>query len=265
MPDIKFSCTMCGRCCHNHSIPLTWDEAISWLEEGGKVDIYCEADPWPGEPPKEDLRAAHRERRSFPVRCGSSRVRVTTLFVAVVSGPCKNLGEDLKCRIYERRPLVCRIYPAEINPFIRFNIAGKACPPEAWVSGKLMIAGGGIVDPEVQSLIEKSRQTDQDDVPLKALLCGHLGLDVAALAGEGFAVYAPGGKTLLDALRVTRAADPNSLRNDKPWRLYSPSLTTAESLRATGLDLATKEPWGDRYSFLSGPSMRAADVSQIFG
>ncbi len=142
MPDIKFSCTMCGRCCYNHSIPLTVDEAISWLEDDGEVHVYCEADLWPREPPREDLRAAHRKRRSFAAFSGSSRVRVTALLVAIVSGPCKNLGEDLKCRIYERRPLVCRIYPAEVNPFIQLNAASKACPPEAWVSGNTLVSRG---------------------------------------------------------------------------------------------------------------------------
>ena len=39
-----------------------------------------------------------------------------------------NLGEDMKCKIYERRPLVCRIYPAEMSPLITFDMLRKALP-----------------------------------------------------------------------------------------------------------------------------------------
>lgn len=199
MPEIKFPRTMCGRCCQNHSIPLTLDEAISWLEDDGRVAIFCEADLWLSEPPKENLRAAHKRKRSFAVSCGSSRVRVTAILVAITSGACKNLDEDLKCRIYERRPLVCRIYPAEISPFIQLNTASKACPPEAWASGTALL-------PDAQLLVEKSRQMDPDDVPQKELLCSYLGIDVAAVAGEGFVTHEPDRGAFLNMLRKTRLA-----------------------------------------------------------
>lgn len=252
MPEIKFSCTMCGRCCHNHSIPLTLDEAISWLEDEGSVGIFCEADLWPSEPPKENLRAAHRKRRSFAASCGSSRVRVTVIFVAIASGACKNLGEDLRCRIYERRPLVCRIYPAEISPFIQLNTASKACPPEAWLSGNALLS-------DVQLLVEKSRQTDRDDVPQKSLLCTYLDIDVAAVAGEGFVTYEPGRVTLLDALRKAQLADPESPQNGRAWRLYSPSRTTTESLQAAGVEIITKKRPDEMYSFFPASSRRSAE------
>lgn len=263
MSEIKFSCTLCGRCCHNHSLPLTLDEAISWLEDDGKVDIFCEADLWLSEPPKEDLSAAHRRKRSFAASCGSTRVRITVLLVGVVSGACKNLGDDLKCRIYERRPLVCRIYPAEINPFIQLNTAGKACPPEAWVSGRTMLSDGTIVDRDMQSLVEKSRRIDQEDVAQKSLLCSHLSIDVAAVAGEGFVTYEPDRNTLLDALREARVADPETVQSDRAWRLYSPSVAKIESLRAIGAELVAKRQSNATYSFLSAPSSRPAEGSPV--
>jgi Fe-S-cluster containining protein len=252
MSEIKFSCTMCGRCCQNHSIPLTLDEAICWLEDGGKVGIFCEADLWLSEPPKENLRAAHRRKRSFAVSCGSSRARVTAIFVAITSGACKNLDEDLKCRIYERRPLVCRIYPAEISPFIQLNPASKACPPEAWGSGNALIA-------DVQLLVEKSRQVDRNDVPQKELLCGYLGIDVAAVAGEGFVTYEPDRGTFLNMLRRARLADPEIPGNGRAWRLYSPSLTTTESLRSAGVEMIMKKRPDDTYSFFPDSSARPAE------
>ncbi len=188
-------------------------------------------------------------------------MRVTAIFVGLVSGACKNLGEDLKCRIYETRPLVCRIYPAEINPLIQLNTARKACPPEAWASGAAMVSEGRIVDPALQSLVEKSRQIDQDDVPQKAALCSYLGIDVAALAGEGFATYEPDRNLLRDALQKARAADTQILQNDRAWHLYSPSLMITESLRAMGAEIVAKKRPGDMYSFLSVSSARPTEAS----
>jgi Fe-S-cluster containining protein len=262
MSEIKFSCTLCGRCCQNHNIPLTLDEAISWLEDDGEVGIFCEADLWPSELSR-DSRTAHRRKRSFAVSCGSSPVRVTALLVGLVLGRCKNLGEDLKCRIYERRPLVCRIYPAEISPFIQLNTASKACPPEAWMSGATMLADGWIVDPDLQSLVEKSRRIDQEDVPQKSLLCRSLKIDVAAVAGEGFVTYKPHSNTLLTAMRKARLATPKTLQHDSAWRLYSPSRVTIESLRAMGVATVANEPSKDVYSFLPGSSTRFAEASPI--
>ena len=248
--SIRFSCTKCGHCCHNLNLPLTWNEAIAWLEEGGKVDIYCEADLWPSEPSAEDLRAAHRKRRSFQAACGATHVRITAIFVAAISGACKNLTSEMTCGIYDRRPLVCRIYPAEINPFIQLNPANKACPSEAWGSGEILTIAGKVTDPSIQALIEKSRQTDQDEAPQKDLLCRHLGLNVAALHRDGFIKYTPEPKTLLDGLHRMRGATLKSAGDGAPWRLYSPRTQTRELLRANGAELAVARP-EDRYCFLA--------------
>lgn len=74
----------------------------------------------------------HAERRSVVVRSGASEAYVAITFAAYNVGPCRNLDEDNLCRIYQRRPLVCRIYPAEINPHIMLDTATKDCPPESW-------------------------------------------------------------------------------------------------------------------------------------
>ena len=116
--DIDFECTMCGKCCHDLRLPLTVTEAVAWLERGNNVQILCEALPWPEEPPAENRLATHKRRRSFASMSGSLPTRVLVTLAAVYAGPCPNLRPDMRCAIYEQRPLVCRIYPAEINPFI---------------------------------------------------------------------------------------------------------------------------------------------------
>jgi Fe-S-cluster containining protein len=170
---------------------------------------------------------------------------VTAIFAAFVSGACQNLGEDLKCRIYERRPLVCRIYPAEISPFIQLNIAAKSCPPEAWQSG------APLIDPNIQRLVEESRQTDRDDVPQKQMVCRELNMNVAAWADEGYAAYRPEGQTLLNALLRARSATANIQQEPTDWRLYSPSAARLELLRAEGMGIVEEKLPEDAYSFLN--------------
>lgn len=234
MPDTRFACTLCGACCHDHNLPLTLTEAIGWLEEGGEVGVLCEAAAWAAQPPPDDRRAAYRLMRSFPASTGTCPLRVSVLLVAMIAGPCHHLSADLRCGIYERRPLSCRIYPAELNPFIELDPAGKSCPPEAWTQGPPLTAGGVVVDAETQALIERRHQADCEDAPRKELLCRLLGLEVTAVAEEGYAVYAPQREALLDALRAARDTGAGATATPTSWRLVTASVDTVARLHALG-------------------------------
>ena len=141
--DIDFECTMCGNCCHDLRLPLTVAEALAWLGRGNEVQILCEALPWPEEPAADNLQAAHKRRRSFAAMSGSLPTRIVVILTGAFVGPCPNLQADMRCRIYEERPFVCRIYPAEINPFIELVPANKGCPPEAWTPGLAPLVRAG--------------------------------------------------------------------------------------------------------------------------
>ncbi|MDB6084618.1 MAG: hypothetical protein JWN43_2499, partial [Gammaproteobacteria bacterium] len=133
--SVHFECTQCGKCCRDLKLPLTAAEAVQWLGSGHQVQIICDALPWVEELPPDHpdgQRAAHRKRRSFGVMSGTVPTRVVVILAANLAGACPNLMADMRCAIYERRPLVCRIYPAEINPFVVLEPEKKACPPEAW-------------------------------------------------------------------------------------------------------------------------------------
>jgi Fe-S-cluster containining protein len=207
--DIDFECTMCGKCCHDLRLPLTVAEALAWLGRGNEVQILCEALPWPEEPAADNLQAAHKRRRSFAAMSGSLPTRIVVILTGAFAGPCPNLQADMRCGIYEERPLVCRIYPAEINPFIQLEPAAKGCPPEAWTPGLApLMRGGQLVDATTVELIQKSRAADAQDAVAKQRLCALLGVDVAALANEGFVVHTPKREALLAALeRVGAQAD----------------------------------------------------------
>jgi Fe-S-cluster containining protein len=226
--DMNFDCTMCGKCCHNLRLPLTISEAIAWLRAGHHVQLFVEAIPWPEEPPEDNLVAAHKRRRSFPAASGSLPIRVVVIIVAAFDGPCPNLLEDMRCGAYESRPLVCRIYPAEISPFISMDPTQKACPPEAWTSASSpLLRQGQIVDARIAALAAQSRNTDAADVWAKASLCETLGINSAALSNEGFVVHTPDQSSLLSALesaQMATEATPGS------WQFVSNRNATAETL-----------------------------------
>lgn len=240
-PDVDFTCTECAKCCHDLRLPLTVEEAIAWLSRGASVEILCEAVPWLAEPPPENAWAAHKRRRSFAATCGELPIRVTVILAAAFAGPCPNLLPNKRCGIYGERPLVCRIYPAEINPFIALDPRHKACPPDAWTPGlPALVRAGRVVDARTIEAIERSRRADADELPLKARLCRALGIDRAAIANEGFVVHSPARGVLLDALSAARAdtsAGSASIEADaagNEWTLLSDRKASVDALAAVG-------------------------------
>ncbi|MGG1948884.1 YkgJ family cysteine cluster protein [Trinickia sp. NRRL B-1857] len=239
--DVDFACTQCAKCCHDLRLPLTIDEAIEWLARGGAVEILCEAMPWLAEPPKHDIGAAHKRRRSFAASSGELPIRVIAILTAAFAGPCPNLQNDNRCGIYAERPLVCRIYPAEINPSVVFDSSHKACPSEAWATGlPPLVRAGRLVDARTVELIERSRETDANEVPLKAQLCRALGIDRAAISNEGFVVYSPPADRLLEALQAARqrasaaSVSPRLDASESRWRLVSNRTASVAALAAVG-------------------------------
>jgi Fe-S-cluster containining protein len=231
--DVHFDCTQCGMCCRNIRIPLTAAEAARWAEDGNQVQILCEAATWNGETPAADRRAAHFERRSFAVTSGSMPVRVVVLLVANLQGNCPNLLPDLRCGIYERRPLVCRIYPAEINPVVALDTARKSCPPEAWAPHHpLLVRGGQVMNLRIRREIDQYRESDAGDVPVRRALCDDLRLTDAAVAEEGYVVYTPPAADLLAGLgrAMRREPAPDGGR----WRLVTDRHETVASLTRQG-------------------------------
>jgi Fe-S-cluster containining protein len=227
---IHFSCTQCGKCCHNLRLPLSLAEASAWLQRGGDIELFCEAIPWPDEPPESDAQAMHKRRLSFPVACGALPIRVVVTVVAAFDGACPNLQSDGRCGAYEQRPRVCRIYPAEVNPFIPLTPVSKACPPEAWAADKpVFFADGRVTDAETIEVIQASRSAAAQDAPLKERLCAYLGVSHAALANEGFVIYAFERDVMLKALERLDGNDMSALPASQ-WQFVSNRRATVDAL-----------------------------------
>ncbi|MGO4308609.1 YkgJ family cysteine cluster protein [Pseudomonas sp. KB_15] len=244
--NTTFSCVGCGKCCNDHHVPLTLSETRMWAADGGQVIVLVEAflDNGLGLPVQQ---REHAERRSAAVRSGESEAYVAITFAAYNAGPCRNLDEDNLCRIYERRPLVCRIYPMEINPHIPLNITLKECPPESWEKGPDLIAGGELVDRELSELIQRSRQADRNDIHMKDAICALLGIRTTALKGDGFTAYLPDMNefaTIVDEL--TGQALPQW---SSEWLFHVSTEDIAGQVLAAGAQVATDAP--ANYAFIS--------------
>ncbi|GGK28049.1 Putative zinc-or iron-chelating domain-containing protein [Pseudomonas koreensis] len=248
--NTTFSCVGCGKCCTDHHVPLTLAEARMWAADGGQVIVLVEAFLGNGLGLPAQQRE-HAERRSLAVRSGNTDAHVAITFAAYNVGRCRNLDEDNLCRIYERRPLVCRIYPAEINPHIPLDPVAKDCPPESWQQGPLLIAGGALVDQELVELIQRSRQADRDDIRTKDAICAALGIRTTALKGDGFTAYLPEMSAFAAVIdQVT--AQPLSEASSE-WVFHLSGDDVAGQLLAAGAQVVT-EP-AQTYAFIS---LRAA-------
>lgn len=251
--DLNFGCTQCGNCCHDLKLPLSVEEAKTWLARGDEVQILCEAIPWPSEPPADNFQAAYKRVRSFEVRSGSMPARVIVTLAASFQGPCPNLGQGMQCKIYADRPRVCRIYPAEVNPFIPLVPANKGCPSEAWEETQPpLLRGGVLVDEATQALIVESMKVNLSDVGKKESLCASLGIRTAAMSNEGFVVHSPAHGLLADALsgldiQRRELSDPDN------WQFVSNRSETLLAFAEIGADAVTPADVAVDYLDLQAP------------
>ncbi|EKG33232.1 putative Fe-S-cluster oxidoreductase [Pseudomonas avellanae] len=238
--DTKFSCVGCGGCCTDHHVPLTLLEARQWAADGGNVIVLTEAFLSNGYGVAQN-QLTHATRRSTQVNSGSTTAFVAITFAAYNVGRCRNLDEENLCRIYERRPLVCRIYPMEINPHIPLRPETKGCPPESWEQGPDLIVGDTLVDTQLMSLIEQSRQADRDEIAAKQLICQQLGIRTTALKGNGFVAYLPDMSAFAAAIDdVTNLA--GAAPESSGWEFHVAGQHVVDTLQQEGADVTDREP-----------------------
>ncbi|MBV4492939.1 YkgJ family cysteine cluster protein [Pseudomonas oryzicola] len=233
--SLRFACTGCGKCCTGHHVPLTLAETRRWAADAGQVIVLLEAFVTDGPGMPQEQRE-HVMRRSHPVRCGEGEIRVAVTFAAFNPGRCRNLDDNDRCTIYDQRPLVCRIYPVEINPHIPLRPGSKDCPPQAWQQGPVLIHGTQLIDTELETLVQASRQADRDDIAAKVALCQALGMTTSALKGNGFTAYLPD----MGAFAAALAQMPEDA--GAQWTLHVEDEALLANLRQQGLRTTHESP-----------------------
>jgi Fe-S-cluster containining protein len=228
-----FSCVGCGVCCKGRLIPLTLSETEQWLNRGHDVSVILEAfdeTNWSGSPEAY----AHAYGRSIAVECGDVRIQVVAVFAGKALEQCPNLREDNLCGVYEERPLVCRIYPMEINPFIELNKNNKVCPPSAWESDQVLYRDGRI-EPALNRLIHSSRTADREEASKKVSICTELGLNVTSWKGNALAVYFPTRAALFEAMQRAKGSPDDY--PDHAWQVRVEDSPLRDHLTRSGMDL----------------------------
>ncbi|WP_027711401.1 YkgJ family cysteine cluster protein [Dickeya chrysanthemi] len=239
--DTAFSCVGCGKCCTGHHVPLTLAEAKEWAQDGGQIIVLAEGflHNGMGIPPEQ---RQHAQSRSCDVISGDTRAFISIIFATYNPATCRHLDDDMRCRIYERRPLVCRIYPMEINPHISLRQAEKDCPPEAWQQGAALIVSDRLVDAETQALIERSRQADREDIYFKASICNWLGIATSALKGDGFTAYLPDMTAFMSALELAgqfSAEEHTEASLSRAWQFHVSGEDVLETVKQAGAEAVT--------------------------
>lgn len=231
---VRFACNGCGACCKGRLIPLTLSESKAWLRRGHDVTVLLEAfdeSSWANEPAKQ----AYNAGRAGQVNSGAATLRVIAILAANALTRCPNLDDQDQCGIYEERPLVCRIYPMEINPFIDLKPEAKGCPPEVWETGEIIFTDH-VVDPLLARQIDQSRSADRQDATAKVALCEAMGMTVAAWKDDALAVYLPERARLTEAMQRLDAGDPP--RAPVNWSVRVDDPTLRQRLDDLGAEVA---------------------------
>lgn len=245
--DVKFDCTLCGACCNNLRVPLSVSEAQAWVERGGEVQILCDAwIPFPatgGAEAEAEAAERYRLQRSFAATSESLQIRVSVTLVGAFDRACPFLLDDMRCGAYAVRPRVCRIYPAEVNPFVPFSPDRKQCPPDAWSAARTPFLSHGQPSPETAALIASARQAAIDDMEAKAKVCAIFGLDAAGFSNEGYIVHRPGAAALQAALAASQMAGMAANMAVQPgpdsaisWKIITNQGGTHATLQAAGVE-----------------------------
>jgi Fe-S-cluster containining protein len=99
--QLHFACNGCGDCCRRLRVALTHRdlERLTRALQAPAASLVAWLAPNEVDP--------NEERASFVLLPGGPRLMV----LAQDSGACRLLDHEARCRVYEARPLDCRLYP----------------------------------------------------------------------------------------------------------------------------------------------------------
>lgn len=246
----RFNCVKCGLCCQGWRVSLFLDEATDWARRGHAIELLVEGAPYSQSDYEADPSVAYKTERSFRATAKNSRLYVRAIPVGAFQARCPNLSQDNLCAIHDVRPMVCRIYPAEFNPFIAFDRSNKKCPPECWGNGQaVFLSRDGAYQQPYADVIAAARAAGIRDARYLARICNLLSIRRCALSGEGYAVYPIAPAQFLRAVQQALMF-PDELLDacDDAYEVLSNRRQTIDALRARGVACALTPPDGSTLS-----------------
>jgi Fe-S-cluster containining protein len=216
------------------------DEAVVWAKRGHGVEILVKGGLCPRPDYEAESLVGYIMDRSLTVAAGQGCLAVQPVVAAAVEERCPNLGDNNRCAIYEERPRVCRIYPAEINPFTPFSNESKRCPPESWDEGHgVFVAEGGAYEAEYAKTIAAARRAALDDMKYLPRLCSLLSIDRCALATEGFVAYKIAPDRFLEAIQqALNSAEETLANSNEQYMVLSNQKKSLAALSSMGISCA---------------------------
>jgi hypothetical protein len=103
-----------------------------------------------------------------------------------------------------------------------------------------------LADADTLEVINASRSAAAHDAPLKQHLCAYLGVSSAALANEGFVIYAFARDAMLEALERLERDDAHALPASE-WQFVSNRRATVDALASIEANHAVPSSLTEEY------------------
>jgi len=193
--------------------------------------------------------------RPQPGRRGQERTKFSSTKRRIGDPRTGHSGRAFRRRVSQReRPNTCRIYPAEIIPGLALKSDRRLCPPEAWDDRQpeYLSVDGRILDVVTDTATAAARAAGLREVGMRRALATALGIKIAALENEGFAVLSIPSDSLLPILRDAMQ-EIGDLSKDTPspdWLFVSPRPEGLALITAAGAK-AMSSPNHDQVSYLA--------------
>ena len=134
MSDLTFKCKKCGTCCRG-----------LFVEEYGVLSGLCLT---------EEEAKQFDSKVIMPYLAIGDKKPTTIIYYQLVLSDCPHLNGKNECKIYEKRPLICRVFP--VHPDLNGIVILPKCPEilKHWTK-EGEISPVAIEDDEIESALTK--------------------------------------------------------------------------------------------------------------
>lgn len=134
MSDLTFKCQKCGTCCRG-----------LFVEEFGMLQGLCLS---------EEEAKQFDPKFIMPYIAIGDKEPATIVYYQLILADCPHLNDKNECKIYDKRPLICRVFP--VHPDLNHTVILPKCPQiEKHWSREEKICPVAIEDDEIEGALTK--------------------------------------------------------------------------------------------------------------